>query len=59
MAKHIRLLTTLLFSLLFANAAMAGWETVNIREKQYVTCPELKILLRFQDSHPIWQQSHP
>ncbi|MFT5882208.1 MAG: N-acetylmuramoyl-L-alanine amidase [Crocinitomicaceae bacterium] len=48
MTKHIRLLTTLLFSLLIANIAMAQWETVNIREKQYVTARSLKSFYAFK-----------
>ena len=52
MTKHIRLLTTLLFSLLFANVAMAQWETVNIRDKQYVTARSVKSFYAFKTLLP-------
>ena len=47
MTTHIRPLTILLFSLLFANIAMAQWETVNIRDKQYVTARSVKSFYAF------------
>ncbi|MFD2160753.1 N-acetylmuramoyl-L-alanine amidase [Rubritalea tangerina] len=47
MTKHIRLYIIAILSLLLANPVQAQWETVNVRDKQYVTARSLKTFYSF------------